>query len=170
MTKYNNGHLTVFWAFIKIFGGDGIQIEQAKESQYDELFKMMLKYSSHYLQTAASKLNLSMEQFKESFKTVGKVYVMYLQREIAGFFWIEKRHDVLHIHALIIKEQFQGRGLGKQILNLIQDEYSSGARTLELGVHFSNDKAIKLYESFGFAKVKQFDDMGFIVMQKYVKR
>lgn len=63
-----------------------MQIKQAKESQYDELFEMMLKYSSDYLQTAASKLNLSMEQFKESFKTIGKVYVMYLQREIAGFF------------------------------------------------------------------------------------
>ncbi|MFN4189924.1 MAG: GNAT family N-acetyltransferase [Pseudothermotoga sp.] len=77
-----------------------------------------------------------MEQFKESFRTIGKVYVMYLQRQIAGFFWIEKRDDVLHIHALIIKEQFQGRGLGKQILHLIQDECSSGAQTLELGVHF----------------------------------
>lgn len=130
----------------------------------------MLKYSSHYLQTAAIKLNLSMEQFKESFKTIGKVFVVYLQGETAGFFWIEKRDDVLYIHALIIKEQFQGRGLGKQILHLIQDEYILGARTLELGVHFSNDKALKLYESFGFAKVKQLDDIGFIVMQKYVER
>lgn len=35
---------------------------------------------------------------------------------------------------------------------------------------FSNNKAIKLYESFGFTKVRQLDDIGFIVMQKYVER
>ncbi|MFN3282938.1 MAG: GNAT family N-acetyltransferase [Pseudothermotoga sp.] len=65
-----------------------------------------------------------MERFKESFKTIGKVYAMYLQGEIVGFLWIEKRDHVLHIHALIMEEQFQGRRLGKRILNLIQDEYS----------------------------------------------
>ena len=143
-----------------------MEIEQVKESQYDELFEMMLIYSSEYLQSAITKLGISVEQFKELFKTIGTIYVIYVDKDLAGFFWIERREEVLHIHALIIKSEFQGRGLGKKILQLIQDQYSSGAKILELGVHLSNHRAINLYQNSGFVKVKEFDDIGFIVMQK----
>lgn len=147
-----------------------MEIEQAKQEQYDELFQIMLEYSSDYLQNAVTRLNISTNQFKELFKTVGKVYVVYAQKEIAGFFWIEKREDVLHIHALIIKNEFQGKGLGRGILNLIQNEYNLGAKVLELGVHLSNNRAINLYENFGFVRIKQLDDIGFIIMQKHLEK
>lgn len=147
-----------------------MEIRQVEQDQYDELFQMMLEYTSDYLQNAVTKLNISTDQFKELFKTVGKVYAVYVQKEIAGFFWVEKREDVLHIHALIIKNQFQGKGLGKEILHLIQNEYNLGAKVLELGVHISNNRAINLYENFGFVKIKQLDDIGFIIMQKHLEK
>ncbi len=91
-----------------------MEIEQVKESQYDELFEMMLTYSSEYLQGAITKLGISVEQFKELFKTIGTIYVIYVDKDLAGFFWIERREEVLHIHALIIRASFRVEGLARR--------------------------------------------------------
>lgn len=143
-----------------------MRLLQAQEWQYDQLFDSMMKYTSTYLQDVMNSLGVSAEQFKELFKKTGRIQVVYLQERIAGFFWTEKRDEVLHIHALIIEEEFQGKGLGKKILQTIEKEYNEGARVLEIGVHLSNNRAIKLYEDFGFVKVKELNEIGFIVMQK----
>lgn len=143
-----------------------MHILQAKECQYDSLFDSMMKYTSTYLQDVMNTLGVTVEEFKELFKKRGKVYVVYLQEQVVGFFWTEKRDETLHIHALIVEDEFQGRGFGRKILQEIESQYSEGAKVLEIGVHLSNDRARKLYEDFGFVKVKELNDIGFIIMQK----
>jgi len=125
-----------------------------------------MRYTSNYLQDAMSTLGVTIEEFRELFKKRGKVYAVYLYEQVAGFFWTEKRDEVLHIHALTIEDEFQGKGLGKRILQEIESQYNEGAKVLEIGVHLSNVRAMKLYENFGFVKIKEFSDIGFIVMRK----
>ncbi|MEJ5228726.1 MAG: GNAT family N-acetyltransferase [Pseudothermotoga sp.] len=143
-----------------------MHILQAKECQYDSLFDSMMKYTSTYLQDVMNTLGVTVEEFKELFRKRGKVYVVYLQEQVVGFFWTEKRDETLHIHALIVEDEFQGRGFGRKILQEIEGQYSEGAKVLEIGVHLSNDRARKLYEDFGFVKVKELNDIGFMIMQK----
>ncbi len=92
--------------------------------------------------------------------------VIYDGKQLAGFYWIEERENVLHLHALLLKRQFQGKGIGTQTLNMLVSKYMGTMRTIELGVHESNEGAIRVYERNGFKTVKQLDELKFRIMQK----
>jgi len=64
---------------------------------------------------------------------VGRVYGIYEDARLAGFYWIEERGQELHLHGLILKEQFQSRGIGTQILHKLEIEYKERMAFIELG-------------------------------------
>jgi RimJ/RimL family protein N-acetyltransferase len=57
---------------------------------------------------------------------------------------------------IIVKKEFRGLGIGKQILITLR-EYAAllGVKTLSLTVFATNSKAIKLYEKVGFVEVER---------------
>ena len=78
----------------------------------------------------------------------GKVigYVMaYLRPDLEG-----------HIMSIAVDERYRGNGIGSALLTEAIDRLiARGARYIGLEVRVSNEKAIKLYERFGFRKVKR---------------
>ncbi|ACS34557.1 ribosomal protein S18-alanine N-acetyltransferase [Thermococcus gammatolerans] len=78
----------------------------------------------------------------------GKVigYVMaYLRPDLEG-----------HIMSIAVDERYRGNGIGSALLTeAINRLIARGARYIGLEVRVSNEKAIKLYERFGFRKVKR---------------
>jgi len=78
----------------------------------------------------------------------GKVigYVMaYLRPDLEG-----------HIMSIAVDERYRGNGVGSALLTeAIEGLIARGARYIGLEVRVSNEKAIKLYERFGFRKVKR---------------
>ncbi|EEB73917.1 ribosomal protein S18-alanine N-acetyltransferase [Thermococcus sp. AM4] len=78
----------------------------------------------------------------------GKVigYVMaYLRPDLEG-----------HIMSIAVDKRYRGNGIGSALLTEAIDRLiARGARYIGLEVRVSNEKAIKLYERFGFRKVKR---------------
>ena len=80
-------------------------------------------------------------------------FVLVIEGKVEGYIgtWIEKDHSEL-INFYVAKE-YQNMGFGSMMLDfIIRLVESVGCKTLSLEVRVSNEKAIRLYESFGFTK------------------
>jgi ribosomal protein S18 acetylase RimI-like enzyme len=143
-----------------------LTFEAASAEQYAECMQLMLDEAGSYLEGTLKATQMSMDEFNHLLRTVGTLYAIYDDKQLAGFYWIEEREKVLHLHALLLKQQFHGKGIGTQILNMLASKYKGTMTTIELGVHESNEGAIRLYERNGFNTVKQLIDLKFRIMQK----
>ena len=140
--------------------------KSATLDQVDELFRLMEADSSEYLQESLKTMQMTRDQFAHLFRTVGEVYAIYQDDELAGFYWIEERGNILHLHGLILKPSFQGRGIGTQVLQMLVDRYQGKMDHVELGVHQSNERARKLYLRLGYEVVDFRSDVGYYIMRK----
>ncbi len=73
-------------------------------------------------------------------------YVMgYLRPDLEG-----------HIMSIAVDPSYRGNGIGSALLTeVIERLINKGARYIGLEVRVSNEKAIKLYERFGFKRIKR---------------
>ncbi len=142
----------------------------AKPEHYEEFLWLMQSYAGDYLKHTLKLMEISWEQFARLFRTTGRVYGIYEAGQLAGFYWIEERGRELHLHGLVLKEQFQGRGVGTQVLKKLEVEYRDSMELIELGVHESNQRARILFDRLGYETVKVLDDLGFHIMQKRLSR
>lgn len=68
-----------------------------------------------------------------------------------GYFALYENAEILTIG---VKKQSQGQGFGKMMMDLMIDgAISKGAEVMSLEVRVSNERAIKLYQSYGFETV-----------------
>lgn len=96
---------------------------------------------------------------KSSFKyhiLNNQIFKIVLDNQIAGYILWLKRKDYYRLYSLAVDSSFQGMGIASKLLeysfnNLDKDSYS-------LEVKVSNEKAIKLYEKFGFSIKKVLKD------------
>jgi ribosomal protein S18 acetylase RimI-like enzyme len=143
-----------------------ITYKPARDEQYDEFLKLMRRTTDTDYEGVLELMGISWKEFAGSFRTLGKVYGIYEDDDLAGFYWIELRGDVLHLHGLILDEGFQGRGLGTGVLKKIEAEYRDQVRCIESGVDQTNTRAKHLYERMGCQVVKTLEDVRFYIMQK----
>ena len=64
-----------------------------------------------------------------------------------------------YIEFLGIQVDFQGRGLGKEILTWVEEETKPHARNLWIAVSGFNTRASSIYEQFGFRKIGLLDGL-----------
>jgi ribosomal protein S18 acetylase RimI-like enzyme len=140
----------------------------AGPEQLDELFQLMAAESRETLDTTLQLLGTDWGAFAQQFRTVGQVWGIYSDDRGAGFYWVEVRDAVLHLHGLILRPEFQGRGIGRQVLADLEEQYQGHAEAIELGVHRSNQRALALYQGAGFQTVKTLEELGFLVLQKRI--
>jgi len=140
--------------------------EPARMEQYEEFLQLMRSEIEDYLERTMELMQMTWDEFARLFKTQGQVEGIYQDGQLAGFYWIEERGQVLHLHGLIVKEPFRGQGIGTQVLEMLATRYKRDVTTIELGVQKSNERARRLYERLGFETVRTLDDLGFVVMQK----
>lgn len=69
---------------------------------------------------------------------------------------------VLWIEEVYIIPEFQGKGLGKELLSFIEDKYKSKIARIRLEVEESNQGATRLYEKMGLNR------LGYIQMYKEI--
>jgi len=138
----------------------------ANPEQYETFFDLMVAESSAYIHTTLQLMGADLDEFSQLFRTVGEVYGVYQDGALAGFYWVEVRETVLHLHGLILRPKFQGQGIGQAVLIYLEEQYFERVEAIELGVHRSNERAIALYEKQGYRTVRAFADLGFYVMQK----
>ena len=126
----------------------------------------MLDHMADYLETLLTSMEMSIEQFSEILRSVGQVYSILEDDHVAGFYWIEERGRELHLHGLVLKTECQGRRIGTQTLETLEEQYEESIDLIELGVHQATHRAIQLYEKLGYKIAASLDDLGFYVMQK----
>lgn len=111
-------------------------------------------------------LDLTWDGFAELFATVGEVRAVCEDEILAGFLWLEKRERELHIHGIILRPEYRGKGLGTWILEGLEAEFAGRVDVIELGVRTPNKGAIRFYEKNGFRLTKSIDEIGFNVLRK----
>ncbi|MEW6402388.1 MAG: GNAT family N-acetyltransferase [Chloroflexota bacterium] len=93
----------------------------ADADQYDELLRLMAEDAADYLNQSLELMKMTWAGFAELFKTRGHAYCIYQGNTLAGFYWIEEREKTLHLHALILKREFQGQGIGTRVLQMLAE-------------------------------------------------
>jgi ribosomal protein S18 acetylase RimI-like enzyme len=111
-----------------------------------------------------AELGLTPERVAELPREVGEVRTVEEDGSKAGYVWLELRERTLHVHALLLEEQFRGRGIGSRILAGLEDEFRGRVDEIELGVEPGNAAAMRLYERTGFERVGE--RLGFLIMRK----
>ncbi len=126
--------------------------------QYDVFWQFISREATDYMQ-------MTLEEAQHLFGTVGQAYGIYQEDTLAGFYWIEERDNVLQLLGLVLASEFQGKGIGTQVLTMLATTYCGKVETIELGVHELNVRARSLYERLGYQTVRYMDDLGFYIMQ-----
>jgi ribosomal protein S18 acetylase RimI-like enzyme len=143
-----------------------ITYEPVTESQYTELLNLMLDHMTDYLETTMDLLGMSVNEFEQFMKTLGQVFSINCGNEVAGYYWIEERGQELHLHGIVLKEEYQRQGIGTSTLKILEKQYIGQKDFIELGVHFSNKSALKLYQGLGFEIETTKEDLKFHIMRK----
>ncbi|UCD17998.1 MAG: GNAT family N-acetyltransferase [Candidatus Zixiibacteriota bacterium] len=138
----------------------------ASGKDYDEFLALLKQEASEYLERSLELIGLTMWKFSKAIRTVGEVFRIECQSRPAGYYWIEKRGNVLHIHGIVLRPEFQGMGIAGSIMTLLAENYRGEVDLIELGVHDSNVRARELYQKLGYNVVKRMDEVGFDIMQK----
>ena len=131
----------------------------------DRYWHLMQEGAADYLARTLELIEMTPEGFRRIYETTGQVAGICRDGEEAGFYWIEERASVVHLHALILAPDYRGQGIGTAVLRRLLDHYRQTHEAIELGVHESNTGARVLYERLGFRTVRYLDDIGFYVMQ-----
>ena len=112
-------------------------------------------------------MGMTREELEQAMRATGEIRTVDVGGEDAGSVWLELRDRTLHLHALLLAPAFRGRGVGRRVLELVEDEYRGRADELELGVQRGNEAAEHLYEATGFTEVESpHGELGFRVLRR----
>lgn len=78
------------------------------------------------------------------------------EKDSAGYCSIERAPDYIFAHELVIKPEFQGKGIGSQLLKEIIAEANTRNVPIKLQV-LKENKAQDLYKKFGFTQTGETD-------------
>ena len=79
----------------------------------------------------------------------------HIKDEIVGIVEVSPKEKTTHINSLVVSPHFFRQGIGRELMNYILQKFSSKVVTVETGLE--NIPASKLYTSFHFKEVKQWD-------------
>lgn len=121
-----------------------LMLQSASEADMDTLLELEKSVSGSNIYSP----NLKREDWQEEFEN-GEVFLIKSGDEVVGnISYAEKGPDHLYISGLVVRPEFQGKGLGRQALKQVLDKYPETSR-IDLVTHPDNP-ALKLYESLGF--------------------
>ena len=97
-------------------------------------------------------LQRPLESYIESTTTF---FGYHIKDEIVGIVEVSPKEKTTHINSLVVSPHFFRQGIGRELMNYILQKFSSKVVTVETGLE--NIPASKLYTSFHFKEVKQWD-------------
>ena len=110
------------------------------------------------------------ERLAECFAKAGMTFAFFAIRgeEVVGLTTCQEGFSTfraaprINIHDIVVHSDHRGQGIGKRLLSAVrEDALQRGAYSVTLEVRVDNERARKLYQSFGFeASGPEFDDAG----------
>ena len=110
-------------------------------------------------------LKRTVSQFMDS---NSEFYAFSIIKNIVGIIEIDSHDDLTHIQSLVVDPKYFRKGIGRKLVQFTLDTYRSKLFTVETGI--DNQPAIKLYKSFGFQELKQWDTNHGIRKIRFEKR
>jgi ribosomal protein S18 acetylase RimI-like enzyme len=94
--------------------------------------------------------------FSEALARAVSFVVAELDGQIVGYEWCEIYHKHAHLARLAVHPDYQGRGIGAQLLyQAVIDTLTRGVNLITLNTQENNYRSHALYERFGFVKTDQ---------------
>ena len=92
----------------------------------------------------------------EAYINCSTAFFGYYQREeLAGVVEINNKPHFTHINSLVVHPSYFRQGIGRKLMEFVLNEYDSNLFIVETGL--GNGPATKLYQSFDFKEVHQWD-------------
>ncbi|MCS1351036.1 GNAT family N-acetyltransferase [Mechercharimyces sp. CAU 1602] len=135
-----------------------IRIEEVNKDNWYECCQLSVSTAqAEYMESNA--ISIAQSKFEESLKP----YAIYYEEAVVGFLMFNsvlEELDGYWIYRIMIDENYQGKGIGKQATQLMLDEIRNlrQANKVVVGYHPENTEAHRLYASLGF--VDQGDRFG----------
>ena len=130
---------------------DNKKIEISKEIY--SIFQASYKIEAELLQaTDFPPLKRAVSEFSNSNNSF---YAYYIDKDMSGVIEVENNSESTHIQSLVVYPKYFRQGIAKQLIQFVLDSYTSKLFTVETGL--ANQPAVKLYTSFDFEKIKQFN-------------
>lgn len=85
------------------------------QDEYDNFLQLLLNEAADYLSHTLELMQMSLEEAQALFRATGQVFAIYQDAALAGYYWIEERGDILHLHGLVLRQECQGQGIGSQV-------------------------------------------------------
>lgn len=131
-----------------------IQICTKTEVPFNEFFTLLKELGK--LTPVPLEERVDIEQYAHKLYDFADIFFVKLGGNYSGFAAIYM-NDTINLQAYLtmigVLTPFQGMGLGKFLLTHgIAEAKKKGMKTIQLEVHPSNFRAIRLYESFGLRK------------------
>lgn len=76
------------------------------------------------------------------------------KKNILGFVLLLKKFNYYQIDLIVVKSSAQNKGVGKSLINYINNHFLSSGSKLIAGTQLDNDKAINFYKKNGFIRLK----------------
>lgn len=100
------------------------------------------------------------EALKRAFLSSLFCFGAFHENELIGFVrCVEDGEHIVLVQDLIVKREFQGKGIGKFLLRSASDRFSH-VRMFQLNTDFFSEKARRFYEGFGMKPLEIFVIMG----------
>ncbi len=121
-----------------------VSLVRASEADIETLLEQERSVAGPYTYSAM----LEEEDWKEAFATE-LVYLLKCGNDTVGnLSYEEKGPEHIYISGLVVRPEFQGRGIARSALEQLLSKYPN-AKRVDLVTHPDNP-ALKLYESLGF--------------------
>ena len=88
-------------------------------------------------------------------KSTTTFFGYHIKDEIVGIVEVSPKEKTTHINSLVVSPHFFRQGIGRNLIDYTLQNFSSKIFTVETGLE--NIPASKLYTSFHFKEVKQWD-------------
>lgn len=108
-----------------------------------------------------SKEGWGREHLEEGFAKK-EIYVAIEDDKCLGFVWLKEKgvFDAFpYVYIISVKEESRGKGIGKLLLNFVEEVYFEKYSKLFLVVGDFNPQAKRLYESLGYSSIGDIKDL-----------
>ena len=143
------------YRFLALEQGIGAVIEKANEADAAEILR--LQYAAYqseahiYNDYTIQPLSQTLDQAKAEYRD-GLVLKAVSGGRIIGSVRAYEKGDTAYIGKLMVLPGYQDRGLGKRLLQSIEDEFAGGRFELFTGA--KSEKNLRLYEKCGYTRYK----------------
>ena len=102
------------------------------------------------------------------------IILVYLEENIVkGFILVYKNIDYYELEMIVVDINSRSRGIGTKLLKYFEDNYLQKNDVIYLEVAVNNEKALKLYQKFGYEIInirkKYYQGIDANIMKKVIK-